>query len=133
MYIITSDSMCEKINKSALITLLVVLRHLPTSPALSLSLLSLQTLSIPKKQAYFNALPPSSLLPPGLTIYSPLCLGDQVFQGLKSLMSLFRWTLSLQIISCPRAELQAEILLTVVIERRFCRNVVRPVGDFAPG
>jgi len=33
--------------------------------------------------------PPSSLLPPGLTIWSPLCLEDQVFQGLKSLMSLF--------------------------------------------
>ena len=46
--------MYEKINKSALISLLVVLHTLPTSPALSL--LALQTLTIPKKKAHFNAL-----------------------------------------------------------------------------
>ena len=81
--------MYEKINKSALITLLVVLHHLPTSPALSLSLPSLQTLSIPKKQAHFSALT-TILSSPSRSYhtFSPLPW-DQVFQGLKSLMSLF--------------------------------------------
>ena len=58
-------------------------------PQLSLSLPSLQTLSIPRKQAHFNALT-TILSSPSRSYhtFSPLPW-DQVFQGLKSLMSLF--------------------------------------------
>ena len=74
--------MYEKINKSALITLLVVLHTLPTSPALSLSAGPSNTY-YSKKAGSLQCIDHHPL-PLGLAICSPLCLGDQVFQGLKS-------------------------------------------------